>query len=94
MTHDSDIVEDIFSRVKEILGDKFNGEIIVKLENEEEKIRQSWGGERPYISSTKSKRQKKNKKVLRDLNEGRPIEEVVSNNGISRAAVYRLLKRK
>lgn len=92
MTQDADIVEDIFARVKQILGDEFKGDIAIKLKNEEEKVRQSWGGTEPYISKRRNKSEIKNK-VLNDLSHGVPVNEVSKSSGISRAQVYRLLKK-
>ncbi len=94
MTHDSDIVEDIFARVKQILGDEFKGDIAIKLKNEEEKVRQSWGGSHQYVSNQRWRNRKKKEQALEDLNKGVPVNEVVKSKGISRTEVYRLLKRK
>lgn len=93
MMRDVDIVEDIFARVKEILGDQFAGDISVKLAAEEIKVRQTWGGTEPYIAKKRLPRDVK-KKAMDKLNHGVPIREVVSETGISRTEVYRLLKRK
>lgn len=94
MTQDADIVEDIFTRIKEILGDKFDGEILVRLENEEKKVRQSWGGVHRYVSNERWKNKKKKEQALKDLNNGASVNNVVKERGISRAETYRLLKRK
>ncbi len=93
MTQEADIVEDIFSRVKQILGDEFKGEIAIKLKNEEEKVRQSWGGTESYVAKRKNSKESK-KQALTDLNRGVPVKEVIKRSGISRTRVYELLKRK
>jgi len=94
MTQDADIVEDIFARVKQILGDDFKGDIAIKLKNEEEKVRQSWGGGHQYVSNQRWKNRKKKEQAMKDLNKGVPVNQVIKSNGISRTEVYRLLKRK
>ena len=48
-----DVVDDIFDRVKQILGDKFSGEVSVLLEKEEKSVRKSYGGESHYIGHEK-----------------------------------------
>lgn len=88
---EKDIVEDIFFRVKNILGHEFKGEIVLKLEEEEQKIRQDWGGTEPYIP--KKKKGKANQDAITALKNGDSIKKVVNDVGISRRQVYLLLKR-
>ena len=45
-----DVVDDIFDRVKQILGDKFSGEVSVLLEKEEKIVRRLYGGDMTSIS--------------------------------------------
>jgi len=87
----TDIVDDIFTRVKNILGDDFKGEIAVKLENEETRIRQQWGGTESYIAMKKSK-ERKRQQVIKELREGNSVASISDNTGISRVHIYRLLK--
>lgn len=93
MMRDVDIVEDIFARVREILGDRFAGEISVKLAEEEDRVRQAWGGTEPYVAKRRDRGCIK-KMAMDKLNHGAPIQAVVNETGISRAGIYRLLKRK
>lgn len=89
MIHDKDIVEDIFFRVKKILGAEFNGEIVLLLEKEKEKVRIDWAGTEPYIPKNTYK-----KKVKQELARGTPIHDLPMKTGISRRQIYRLLKQK
>lgn len=89
---EKDIVEDIFFRVKAILGPQFKGEIVLQLEQEEQRIRMDWGGTEPYIPK-KRDRNKLKQKALEDINRGVPIPKVVNDTGISRTQVYMLVKR-
>jgi hypothetical protein len=88
---DKDIVDDIFCRVKAVLGDEFKGLIVVKLEEEETRIRQDWGGTDHYVVK-KRDREKKKKQVLDELNKGLRICDVVNSTGVSRTSIYRMLK--
>lgn len=93
MSREKDIVEDMFSRVKAILGNEFKGEIILKLEQEEQRIRMDWGGTEPYIPKKKDRTELK-KTAIKLLNSGVPIKKVVNDTGICRTDVYMLLKRR
>ena len=86
-----DIVDDIFCRVKNILGEEFKGEIILKLEQEEQRIRQDCGGTEPYIA--KRSKEKAKEKAIDALKRGDPIKKVVNDTGISRTQVYMLLRK-
>ena len=44
-----DVVDDIFDRVKQILGEKFGGDVSVLLEKEEKIVRRLYGGDMTYI---------------------------------------------
>ena len=85
-----DIVEDIFFRVKTILGQEFSNEIADK--QEEQRIRNEWGGSEPYIP--KRNKERANQKALEQLKQGIPVKKIASNTGISVAQAYILLKRK
>jgi len=93
MTKEKDIVEDIFSRVRSILGDEFKDQIIIKLEQEEIKIRHDWGGTEPYIAK-KRDREKRKQEVKEELNRGSTIKEVTRKTGICRTVIYDMLKRR
>jgi len=86
-----DIVEDIFLRVKNILGNDCNLEIRSKLEDEEYKVREDWGGTEPYILKKNKERAKQ--RAIEALKNGATVKQVVSDTGISRTQVYMLLKR-
>lgn len=88
---EKDIVEDIFCRVKTILGQQFNGEIDIKLQHEERRIRNDWGGTEPYIHKKCDKTELK-RLAIEQVNQGIPVNKVAKNTGISRTQVYLLLK--
>lgn len=89
MTKEKDIVEHIFFRVKEILGSEFKGQIALRLEKEEEKVRMDWACTRPYILKNKNK-----KKIKTELAKGTLIKDLPEKTGISRRQIYRLLKQR
>lgn len=88
---ENDIVEDMFYRVKEILGDGFEGEIVLKLEKAEQSIRQDWGGTEPYIAKRRISNTKK-QKIIDDLRKGVPVKKVVNDSGVSVTYAYNLLR--
>ncbi len=92
MKKENDIVDDIFTRVKAILGDEFNGQIVVKLEDIETRIRQDWGGTEPYISK-KRDIEKRKSIALEKLKEGKSLKEVAKQAGICETYVYMMRKR-
>lgn len=87
-----DIVEDIFLRVKNILGNDCNLEIRSKLEDEEYKVREDWGGTEPYILKKNKERAKQ--RAIEALKNGATVKQAASDTGISRTLVYMLMKRK
>lgn len=93
MIEERDIVEDIFTRIRKILGQEYQGDIAGKIDTEEQRIRQEWGGSETYVSKKRGNEQKR-EQALQDLKRGIPANEVSRKTGISRAQVYRLLKGK
>jgi len=93
MTKRSDIVDDIFTRIKDVLGDEFKGQIVVRLEQEEVRIRQDWGGTEHYVLK-KRDREKKKAQAMEELKRGARICDVVNSTGISRTQIYKMLKRR
>lgn len=89
MKSDNDIVEDIFQRVRKILGENANAEITVRLEKEEANVRHEWGGADAYIAKTRSKN-----RLKVELSRGTAIKDMPDRLGISRSTVYRLLKKR
>ncbi|SFI31273.1 hypothetical protein [Nitrosomonas sp. Nm34] len=92
MIEEKDIVEDIFSQIREIMGNQFHGEVFIKLNQIEARVRQKWGGTEPYIPKNREKKKAK-EKAANDLKNGVPPKEVIKSTGISRTEVYRLLNR-
>lgn len=93
MIEERDIVEDIFTRIRKILGQEYQGDIAGKIDTEEQRIRQEWGGSETYVPKKRVNKQKK-EQALQDLKKGVPANEVSRKTGISRSLVYELLKRK
>lgn len=93
MKKENDIVDDIFTRVKAILGDDFKGQIVVKLDDVETRIRQDWGGTEPYISK-KRDIEKRKAAALEKLNKGASVRDAAKQAGISETYVYMILRRR
>lgn len=89
----SDIVDDIFTRIKTILGNDFNGDIVLKIEAEEDSVRKEWGGDGHYISKKKNK-DKRREQVISEIRQGNSVAVISRNTGMSKVHIYRLLKSK
>lgn len=88
----SDIVDDIFTRVRSMLGDDFEGKIEIKLDEVENDVRKYWGGRDAYVTKKNGRKIREN--ALREINNGTPISVVIQKYAISRTGVYSLLRRK
>jgi len=88
-----DIVDDIFKRVRSVLGSNFNGEIRIKLEKEEVRVRQAWGGTEPYIRK-KPNIEKRRHEARQHLNRGYTVKQVEKTVSLSRSEIYKLLRKK
>jgi hypothetical protein len=84
-----DIIEDIFFRVRKILGEDIKTKVIVLLDKEEENVRMEWAGTEQYIAKKRSKN-----KVRAELGKGTHIKDMPAKVGISRRQIYRLLKQR
>lgn len=93
MKKENDIVDDIFTRIKDILGDEFQGQIVVKLDDVETKIRQDWGGTEPYIARKKDI-QKRKSVALEKLKCGLSVSEAAKQSGVSETLIYTMLRRR
>ena len=93
MSRDKDVVTDIFNRVRKILGVQFSGEINMRLNQEELKIRRDWGGGVQYIRKDPDPSEAR-EKAINLVRQGTPIKVVVKSTGISRSQLYLLLKSK
>ena len=89
----SDIVDDIFTRIKTILGNDFNGDIVLKIEAEEDRVRKDWGGDGKYIKKKKNK-DKRREQVISEIRQGNSVAVISRNTGMSKVHIYRLLKSK
>ncbi len=93
MSRESDVVEDIFIRIRDILGEEFKGEIAIRIDAEETKIRQDWGGIESYIAKKKD-RMRRREIAITELRRGTTVKEVVNLTGMCRSHLYKLLKTK
>lgn len=90
-----DVVDDIFDRVKQILGDKFNGEVSVLLEKEEKSVRKSYGGESHYIGHQNRRETDKAKQAaLVLIKQGVSVKEASKKAGVCHDVVYRILRKR
>lgn len=90
-----DVVDDIFDRVKKILGDKFNGEVSVLLEKEEKSVRKSYGGESHYIGHQNRRETDKAKQAaLVLIKQGVSVKEASKKAGVCHDVVYRILRKR
>lgn len=90
-----DVVDDIFDRVKQILGEKFTGEVSVLLEKEEKAVRVYYGGGRYYIGHISRRESAQAKKVVLELmRQGMSAREAGKKAGICQDTVYRFLRKK
>lgn len=88
-----DVIEDIFSEVANELESYIDNETRAKLEDLESRVRQRWGGTKPYIRKSAIKR-KAQEAALNDINRGVPLKEAMQQNGVPRATLYNLLKHR
>lgn len=92
--HDQDdIVSDILNRVRNALGDVLTVEMERRLIAQENEIRNAWGGNNVYILKTnRSDRWKKRDCVIKEIKNGKKIDEISSELGLSRTRIYQYLK--
>jgi hypothetical protein len=83
-----DFVSDLLKRLKRLLPSISDQE----LESFEESIRNDWGGAEPYIAKKKISAEKK-KRAVDEYIGGRPLKEIREKTGVSRASLYRHLKK-
>lgn len=90
-----DIVDDIFTRLKTILGDKFEGDVKLTLQTEEKEIRGIYGGCKWYIGGN-SRRDKKEalKTAVMSIRNGVSVVKASKDAGISHDTVYRFLRKR
>lgn len=92
MTVKTDLIDDIFDRVKNIIGADSNATVKIALESEKDKVRLERGGSSQYIF--KSSKVDKKCIILSELRKGLTVKEISSSTGISRTLIYNYLKSK
>ena len=90
-----DVIDEMFERVKQILGEKFDGEVSILLENEEEAMRKKYGGESHFVGSYRRRgTQKAKKKALELIRQGVSVENASKKVGIGHMTMYRFLSKR
>ena len=94
MHEQDDIVSDILNRVRNALGDVLTVEMERRLIAQENEIRNAWGGNDVYVQKiNRSDRNKKRGCVINAIRNGKRIDEISSEFGLSRARIYQYLGR-
>lgn len=89
----SDIVSEILALVVEMAA-RQEGCFTEHMAREvETQVRNKYGGDRPYVAKD-VEREERREKARTDLGRGVPVKVVARTHGISRSAVYQLLKRR
>lgn len=83
----ADIIEDLMSRVKSVLGGNFD----CQLDQIENEVRRNWSGATPYISKRNMKKVKES--AIRKINSGLSVREVSEQSGLSISSIYIMLRR-
>ncbi len=90
-----DVVDDIFDRVKQILGEKLGGEVSVLLEKEEKIVRRLYGGDMTYIGhSGRRETAKAKQKALVMIRQGVSVKDASKKVGIGHMTMYRYLSKR
>lgn len=87
--HD-DIVSDILNRVRNALGDVLTVEMERRLIAQENEIRNAWGGNDVYVQ--KRRHNEKRMNVMQALRNGKKINEIRREYGVSRTQIYEYLR--
>jgi transcriptional regulator of acetoin/glycerol metabolism len=85
-----DLISDIMKRLLALCGDSFSEAQALQIE---EQLRQEYGGCEHWISPPPKVPKQAKEKAVTEYLEGKPINEVIAKNGISRATLYRHLKK-
>jgi hypothetical protein len=83
-----DIVDYMLNEIKRVMPE-ISDQSLIEVE---EKARHEFGGDEVYISK-KSMTSAQKQKVVTEYLGGRPLREIQKDHGISRATLYRHLKR-
>jgi len=85
-----DLISDIMKRLLAMCGDSFTESQALQIE---EQLRQEYGGQEVWVSPKPKIPKEAKEKAVADYLDGKPINEVVAKNGISRATLYRYIKK-
>lgn len=85
----SDIIRWVIDRML-AHDDSITQDLALTVERE---ARIEWGGDTVYIAKTCAADMPDAKAVLQDYAQNRPVREITRRHGISRAGLYRLIKR-
>ena len=90
-----DVIDEMFDRVKQILGEKFGGEVSILLENEEKAMRKKYGGESHFVGSYKRREtEEAKKKVLLRISQGVSVQQASKEAGVCQDTIYRFLRKR
>ena len=89
MTNNEDIVKDIMTRIQSILGDRFTGDVAIKLKKEEKKIRSDWGGGKVYVRRREDKTKIK-LFAIEQVKSGIPVKDVAKDVGMSIRTLHKI----
>lgn len=83
-----DIVREIIELFLAAAPETFSEDVAVEIERQ---IRHKWGGEEVRIAKRTSEMRRET--AAKGLRDGKPLQEIRSEAGISRATLYRLIGR-
>jgi len=84
-----DIIRDVIERLMAHEA-SITEELALKVEHE---ARAHWGGQAPYVPKETKRQAHAREKVIADAVTTMPTQEITKRHGISRATMYRMLKR-
>ena len=98
-----DIVTDILDRIEEVakqfLANEMGFEqsavdaLTQQIRAQDGNIRRDWGKNEPYVAARSPEKEAAKRRALEEVRRSGNVAEASSKHGISRATMYRLLKR-
>lgn len=100
---DKDIVADILSRIEAAVCEYLSNHqgfeqsmadaIAHQIRAQENPIRKHWGGTEPYVAARSREREQAKQKALEEVRRSGNVAEASSRYGVSRATMYRLMRK-
>lgn len=98
-----DIVTDILERIEQVARDYLANDLgfeqsavdalTQQIRAQDRKIRKDWGKTEPYVAAKAPEKEEAKRLALADVQKSGNVAEASSRHGISRATMYRLLKK-